>query len=155
MATLRTSATGARAAATASTETILFGVAYHDEYTPVDRVEQDAAMMKAAGISVVRIAESTWGRLEPQPGMFDFRTVDRTLAAMHRHGIKVIVGTPTYAIPTWLARTHPNVLVVTPQGRADYGRRQNMDISDPDYRAMPGSMICPQHASPTSCAAAR
>jgi len=113
-------------------DTILYGVAYYDEYTPVDRVDEDARMMKAAGITVVRIAESTWGTLERQPGMFDFSHVDRMLAAMHRQGIKVIVGTPTYAVPTWLARAHPNVLVVTPQGRADYGRRQNMDITDPD-----------------------
>ncbi|MGC4012730.1 MAG: beta-galactosidase [Pseudomonas sp.] len=49
-------------------DTILYGVAYYDEYTPVDRVDEDARMMKAAGISVVRIAESTWGTLEPQPG---------------------------------------------------------------------------------------
>lgn len=116
-------------------DTILYGVAYYDEYTPADRVDEDARMMKAAGITVVRIAESTWGTLERQPGVFDFSHVDRTLTAMHRQGIKVIVGTPTYAVPTWLARTHPNVLVVTPQGRAEYGRRQNMDISDPDYRA--------------------
>ncbi|WP_454719018.1 beta-galactosidase [Caulobacter segnis] len=117
-------------------DTILYGVAYYDEYTPVDRVDEDARMMKAAGITVVRIAESTWGTLEPQPGVFDFSHVDRMLAAMHKQGIKVIVGTPTYAIPTWLAREHPNVLVVGANGvRAQYGPRQNMDISDPDYRA--------------------
>jgi hypothetical protein len=50
-------------------DTVLFGVAYYDEYTPVNRVEEDAKMMKAAGITVVRIAESTWGTLEPQPGV--------------------------------------------------------------------------------------
>ncbi|MEJ5978830.1 beta-galactosidase [Novosphingobium sp. PS1R-30] len=114
-----------------SADTILYGVAYYDEYTPVDRVEKDAELMKAAGINVVRIAESTWGTLERQPGVFDFSHVDRTLAAMHRQGIKVIVGTPTYAIPTWLAHEHPNVLVQP----GTYGRRQNMDITDPDYRA--------------------
>ena len=117
-------------------DTILYGVAYYEEYTPVDRVDEDARMMKAAGINVVRIAESTWGTLEPQPGVFDFSHIDRVLAAMHKQGIKVIVGTPTYAIPTWLAREHPNVLVIHPDGvRAQYGPRQNMDISDPDYRA--------------------
>ena len=117
-------------------DTILYGVAYYEEYTPVDRVDEDARMMKAAGINVVRIAESTWGTLEPQPGVFDFSHVDRVLAAMHKQGIKVIVGTPTYAIPTWLAREHPNMLVIHPDDvRAQYGPRQNMDISDPDYRA--------------------
>jgi beta-galactosidase len=114
--------------------TILYGVAYYSEYAPVDRVREDARMMKEAGINVVRIAESTWGTLERSEGVFDFTHVDRMLAAFHDAGIKVIVGTPTYAIPTWLARKHPNVLVVAPAGRAEYGRRQNMDITDPDYR---------------------
>lgn len=125
-------APGAKAATLPST--ILFGVAYYDEYTPVDRVDEDARMMKAAGINVVRIAESTWGTLEPRPGAFDFSHVDRMLAAMHRQGIKVIVGTPTYAIPTWLAREHPDVLVVRPDGKAEYGPRQNMDITNPHFR---------------------
>nr|WP_276589276.1 beta-galactosidase [Sphingomonas sp. GM_Shp_2] len=117
-------------------DTILYGAAYYDEYTPVDRIAEDARMMRIAGITVVRIAESTWGTLEPRPGVFDFGHVDRMLAAMHREGIKVIVGTPTYAVPTWLAREHPNVLVVKSDGvRAQYGPRQNMDITDPDYRA--------------------
>lgn len=115
-------------------DTVLFGVAYYDEYTPVDRVEEDARMMKAAGISVVRIAESTWGTLEPKEGVFDFSHIDRTLAAMNRQGIKVIIGTPTYAVPTWLVHEHPNVLAITPQGPNRYGPRQNMDITDPDYR---------------------
>ena len=81
-------------------ETVLFGVAYYDEYTPVDRIDEDARMMKEAGITVVRIAESTWGTLERSEGVFDFTHVDRMLAAFDKVGIKVIIGTPTYAIPT-------------------------------------------------------
>ena len=115
-------------------QTILFGAAYYEEYAPTDRVAEDVRMMKETGITVVRIAESTWGTLEPQPGTFDFSHVDRVLNAMDKAGIKVIVGTPTYAIPTWLASEHPDVLVVTPQGRAEYGRRQNMDITNPNFR---------------------
>jgi beta-galactosidase len=116
-------------------DTVLFGVAYYDEYTPEDRLDRDVALMKAAHITVVRIAESTWGTLERQPGVFDFSHVDRVLDAMHKAGIKVIVGTPTYAIPTWLARQHPDVLVQRLNGaRAQYGARQNMDITHPEYR---------------------
>ena len=125
---------GVAAAAPKLPDTILFGVAYYDEYTPVDRLDEDVRLMKEAGISVVRIAESTWGTLERSEGVFDFTHVDRMLSAFHKAGIKVIVGTPTYAVPTWLARKHPNVLVVTTKGRADYGPRQNMDITDPDFR---------------------
>jgi len=116
-------------------QSILYGVAYYDEYTPVDRIDEDFRLMKEANITVVRIAESTWGTLEPQPGVFDFSHVDRMLSAAQRYSIKVIVGTPTYAIPTWLARQHPDVLVTRPDGQAKFGFRQNMDITNPHYRA--------------------
>ena len=115
-------------------QTLLFGVAYYEEYAPYDRLDEDVKMMKATGINVVRIAESTWSTLEPRAGVFDFSHVDRVLAAMDKAGINVIVGTPTYAIPAWLAREHPEILVVTPKGRAEYGRRQNMDITNADFR---------------------
>jgi beta-galactosidase len=115
-------------------KTILFGAAYYEEYSPADRLDEDVRMMKSSGITVVRIAESTWGTLEPQEGTIDFSHVDRVLNAMDKAGIKVIVGTPTYAIPTWLARKHPDILVVTPHGQAEYGRRQNMDITNPNFR---------------------
>ena len=51
---------------------LLYGAAYYDEYMPYDRLQQDVAMMKKAGINTVRIAESTWSTCEPQEGVFDF-----------------------------------------------------------------------------------
>ncbi len=114
-------------------EEILYGVAYYDEYMPYERLEKDIQMMKDAGINVVRIAESTWSTHEPQNGVFDFTSVDRVLDAMHQAGIKVIVGTPTYAVPTWMAKEHPDVLAVTAEGPGRYGARQIMDITNPTY----------------------
>lgn len=115
-------------------EKILYGVAYYEEYAPYDRLNADVQMMKSAGINVVRIGESTWGTLEPQDGVFDFSHIDRVIRAMDRAGIQVIVGTPTYAVPTWLAREHPDVLAVTATGRNLYGTRQNMDITNAHFR---------------------
>jgi beta-galactosidase len=111
-----------------------FGVAYYDEYMPEPRVDEDIAMMLRAGVTVVRIGESTWSTLEPHDGVFDFTSLDRVLDAMGRAGISVIVGTPTYAVPPWLVRKHPEVLAVTTAGRNKYGPRQNMDIADPAFR---------------------
>ena len=113
---------------------ILYGAAYYDEYMPHDRIATDVAMMTAAGLNVVRIAESTWSTLEPQPGVFDFTHVDRALDAMEAAGIHVIVGTPTYAVPAWLVRSHPEVLAETSTGQGRYGARQIMNITDPAYR---------------------
>ena len=114
-------------------EKLLYGVAYYDEYMPYDRLDTDIRMMKAAGINLVRIAESTWSTLEPHDGVFDFTSIDRVLAAMHQANIHVIVGTPTYAIPPWMAKAHPSVLAMTPSGQNKYGARQNMDIANPTY----------------------
>jgi hypothetical protein len=54
---------------TRAQQTILFGAADYDEYAPNDRLDEDVRMMKATGITVVRIAESTWGTLEPKSGV--------------------------------------------------------------------------------------
>ena len=112
---------------------LLFGVAYYDEYMPYDRLEQDVAMMKKAGINTVRIAETTWSTCEPQEGVFDFFHVERVMDAMEEAGIHVIIGTPTYAVPTWMVKAHPDVIAETVKGRGIYGARQIMDITHPVY----------------------
>lgn len=112
---------------------LLFGAAYYDEYMPCERLEQDVAMMKKAGINTVRIAESTWSTCEPQEGVFDFSHVERVMDAMEKAGINVIIGTPTYAVPTWMVKSHPDVIAETIHGRGIYGARQIMDITHPVY----------------------
>ena len=114
-------------------EQLLYGAAYYDEYMPEERLEKDMAMLREANMNVIRIAESTWASEEPQNGVFDFTHVRRALEAAARAGIGVIVGTPTYAIPPWLAAEHPEILAVTEQGPGKYGARQNMDITSPAY----------------------
>ena len=112
---------------------LLYGAAYYDEYMPYDRLDKDVEMMKKAGINTVRIAESTWSTCEPQPGVFDFSHVERVMDAMEEAGINVIIGTPTYAVPTWMVKAHPDVLAETVKGRGIYGARQIMDITHPVY----------------------
>lgn len=112
---------------------LFYGAAYYDEYMPYDRLDKDVEMMKKAGINTVRIAESTWSTCEPQPGVFDFFHVERVMDAMEAAGINVIIGTPTYAVPTWMVKAHPDVLATTVKGRGIYGARQIMDITHPVY----------------------
>ena len=112
---------------------LLYGAAYYDEYMLYDRLDKDVEMMKKAGINTVRIAESTWSTCEPQPGVFDFSHVERVMDAMEEAGINVIIGTPTYAVPTWMVKAHPDVLAETVRGRGIYGARQIMDITHPVY----------------------
>jgi beta-galactosidase len=113
---------------------ILYGVAYYYEYLPTDRLSEDAAMMKDCGINVVRIGESTWAYQEPQDGVFKTDYLTRILDTLHAYGLKVIIGTPTYAIPSWLAKKHPDILLTNKNGQRPYGARQIMDISNPAFR---------------------
>jgi beta-galactosidase len=128
--------------------TVLYGAAYYNEYMPGDdadhaaRLEKDVALMKAAGLSVVRMGESTWSLWEPEDGRFEYAWMDRVVNAMGKAGIKVIMGTPTYAIPAWMAHQHPEILADRIPGgmfggqpvAVPYGIRQNMDTDSPAYR---------------------
>lgn len=110
-------------------EKLYFGAAYYLEYAQEDRLERDMHLMREAGINTIRIAESTWSVEEPRCGEYDFSRVTRVIEAAARFGIGVIIGTPTYAIPKWLADLDPGIL-----GRNGFGPRQNMDITNPTYR---------------------
>lgn len=113
---------------------VLFGAAYYHEYMPYERLERDMHMMNASGINVIRVGESTWSSWEPQPGVFDFSALDRVIEAAGNHGIDVVVGTPTYAIPTWMVALYPDILAETHSGQGRYGARQIMNIAHAGYR---------------------
>jgi beta-galactosidase len=125
--------------------TVLYGAAYYNEYMPGDqaaRLDTDVALMKAAGLNVVRMGESTWSLWEPEDGQFDYAWMDRIVDAMGKAGIHVILGTPTYSVPAWMAHQHPEILAQRLSGGAlggplvpsTYGMRQNMDTDSPAYR---------------------
>ena len=74
---------------------------------PLELLVQDIARMKDAGMSVVRVGESTWSLWEAEDGAFEHAWMDRVVDAMHQAGIKVITGTPTYSISPSMHRKHP------------------------------------------------
>ena len=115
-------------------EDYLYGCAYYPEYLPYDRIKTDLQWMKEAGLNTVRLAESTWSTWEPRDGVFDFSLLCRTLALCERFGLHAIIGTPTYAVPAWLVKKDPGVLVEGKNRQAQYGTRQNMDLWNPTYR---------------------
>jgi len=134
--------------ATIDFPTVLYGAAYYNEYMPPDepgqpsRLDKDVALMKAAGLNVVRMGESTWSLWEPEDGRFEYAWMDRVVDAMGKAGIHVILGTPTYSIPAWMAHQHPEILgqrlngsiLGGPTVQNTYGMRQNMDTDSPAFR---------------------
>jgi beta-galactosidase len=116
-------------------DTILYGAAYYPEYMPYERTDEDIALMKKAGISVVRIGESTWGLWEPEDGRFEYAWMDRVVEKLRAAGIRVILGTPTYSIPVWMYKKHPEMVITRLGGQyLYYGLRQNTDLMNVTYR---------------------
>jgi beta-galactosidase len=116
-------------------ETVLYGAAYYSEYMPYERLEQDVNLMQQAGISVVRMGESSWGLWEPEDGRFEYAWMDRVIDRMHNAGIKVILGTPTYSVPAWMYKEHPEIVITRFGGQTiTFGYRQNTDLMNSTYR---------------------
>ena len=114
---------------------MLYGVAYYAEYQPYDRLERDLDLMAEAGLTVIRVGESVWSTWEPEDGRFDLDWLQPVLDGAHARGIHVILGTPTYAMPPWLARKYPEVRAERRTGeRIPYGHRQDADYSHPAFR---------------------
>ncbi len=111
------------------------GVCYYPEHWPEAMWERDAARMAELGIAWVRIGEFAWSRLEPEPGKLDFSWMIRAMDVLGRHGLKVIVGTPTATPPRWMIDKHPDMLAVDAAGRPrGFGSRRHYDFSHLGYR---------------------
>jgi len=114
---------------------VLFGAAYYPEYQATDTIDRDLDLMKAAGVSVIRVGESVWSTWEPRPGEFELEWLNPVLDKARDRGINVILGTPTYAIPPWLQKAHPEIAIQLESGTlVGWGSRQEMDQSHPTYR---------------------
>jgi beta-galactosidase len=111
------------------------GVDYYPEHWDPALWEDDARQMEDAGITIVRLAEFAWSRLEPIEGEFDFEWLDRAIATLERRGIAVVLGTPTATPPVWLTHRYPDVLPVDNKGHAHYpGVRLHRCYNSPSLR---------------------
>jgi beta-galactosidase len=112
-----------------------FGAAYYAEYQRRPDVEADLDLMAKAGFSVIRVGESVWSTWEPEDGRFELDWLEPVLDAAHQRGIGAILGTPTYAVPMWLARRYPEIAAETADGhRVGWGARQEMNFVHAGYR---------------------
>jgi beta-galactosidase len=115
--------------------TVLFGAAYYYEYQPSPRLTTDLDLMAGAGFTVIRVGESVWSTWEPENGRFDLDWLQPVLDGAHERGISVLLGTPTYAAPPWLARLYPEIAGERSTGaRIPWGARQEVDFTHPAFR---------------------
>ncbi len=121
---------------------IKVGMAYYPEHWDRSLWEEDAARMKALGVHVVRLAEFAWGRMEPEEGRFDFSWLDEAIDVIARHGMQVILCTPTNSAPVWLYTDHPETVQWGRNGRpTDIGIRGHRCIQSPVFRRYAGRIV--------------
>lgn len=121
---------------------IRIGIDYYPEHWDRALWEEDAARMEALGVHVVRLAEFAWSRLEPADGQFDFAWLDDAIEVLRRHGMQVILGTPTNCPPMWLYQDHPETVQWGRDGRpTDLGIRGHRCIHSPVFRQYAGRIV--------------
>ena len=112
------------------------GCCYYPEHWPEAMWAEDAQRMAAMGLSLVRIGEFAWSRIEPEPGLYDWSWLDRAIETLHAAGLQVILGTPTATPPKWLVDQMPDMIAIDQQGRPrGFGSRRHYCFSHEGYRA--------------------
>lgn len=112
-----------------------FGVCYYPEHWPEAKWAEDAARMKALGLSLVRIGEFAWSRIEPSPGQYDWGWLDTAIDTLASAGLSICLGTPTATPPKWLIDAEPGILGCDAQGRPRrFGSRRHYSFSSLAYR---------------------
>jgi beta-galactosidase len=120
-----------------NTDEFRLGACYYPEHWPEQLWEEDYQRMRELGFSIIRVAEFAWTIFEPEEGKFSFDLFDRAIDLAHKHGIKVIIGTPTATPPAWLTTKYPEVLNVAQNGvQYQHGQRRHYNYNAPVYREL-------------------
>lgn len=113
------------------------GADYYPEHWPKDRWQTDADLMHKAGFNIVRLAEFAWVNMEPEEGRHEFGWLDEAIGILGARGIKVILGTPTAALPAWTLRKYPEIMVQRPDGsRLTWGMRKHNCFTSGVFRLL-------------------
>ncbi len=117
------------------------GVCYYPEHWPTAMWATDAAEMKSIGLSLVRIGEFAWSRLEPKEGTFDFSWLDEVIEILYGAGLQFILGTPSATPPRWMLDKFPDLLAWDEGGRPrEFGSRRHYCHSHEAYMHVAAEM---------------
>jgi beta-galactosidase len=118
-----------------TTDALVLGCDYNPEQWDPEVWQQDVALMREAGVTLVAVNVFGWSDLEPTAGAYDFSRLDAVLDLLHSNGIGVNLGTGTSSPPPWLSAEHPEILPVMADGTTRYpGGRQAWCPSSPVFR---------------------
>ena len=111
------------------------GVYYYPEAWPESQWERDVSNIKKLGFEYIHLAEFAWAFMEPEEGKYNFDWLDRVVALAQKHGLKVVLCTPSATPPAWLSTKHPEILMVNAgHMQMQHGSREQADWSSSVYR---------------------
>ena len=116
---------------------LLLGAAWYPEQWPESRWNADLDLMQKAHMHLLRLGEFAWSSLEPQEGKYDLDWMERAVNLAGKHGIYVVIGTPTCAPPAWLTEKYPETLRISEAGKvAAHGERGQFNFANEKYREL-------------------
>ena len=118
------------------------GVYYYPEAWPQSQWERDISNIKKLNLEFVHMGEFAWTFMEPKEGQYDFTWLDQAVKLCADKGLKVVLCTPSPTPPVWLAKAHPEILMVDASGRQmQHGSRQQATWTSDTYRAYVGKIV--------------
>lgn len=113
-----------------------FGADYNPDQWPREVWDEDVALMREAGVTIVSLGIFSWATLQPGPDQWEFGWLDDAIDLLHRNGVSVDLATATASPPPWLTTAHPEILPVGPAGETIWpGSRQHWRPTSPVFRA--------------------
>ncbi len=118
------------------------GVYYYPEAWSESQWDRDFAKMAEMGFEFTHLAEFAWARLEPTEGNYNFAWLDKALSLADKHGLKVIMCTPTACPPAWLSTKYPEIFIVKGDGQhTQHGSREHYSWSSSKYRELSAKIV--------------
>ena len=120
----------------------VIGTCYYPEHWDKSLWEDDLHRILKAGITVIRIGEFAWSKIELTEGNFDFSFFDEFLDLCEKVGMKVVMGTPTATPPAWLTRKYPEVLNTDVNGVPyEHGGRRHYTFNSSVYQKLSSIIV--------------
>ncbi|HHW51259.1 MAG TPA: beta-galactosidase [Pseudoclavibacter sp.] len=121
---------------------IHFGGDYNPDQWDPALVDEDIALMKEAGVTLVTPAVFSWARIEPREGEYDFAWLDEVMDKLADAGIHADLATATASPPPWLGKEYPETLPVTRDGVVlRWGSRQQYNPSSAKFRSACAELV--------------
>ncbi len=124
------------------TRSLALGGDYNPEQWPREVWQQDARLMREAGVTFATVGVFAWSLLEPEPGRFDTGWLDDVLDLLHEHDVAVDLATATASPPPWLLQLGDDLLPELADGTKLWpGGRQAYCPSSPTYRMRSAALV--------------